>query len=72
MFYQPDVEPVHKLEHRDRSRQLSDHEVSGGMDQRRRGRRHPAANESRHGRSIGLSLSLTGGFNGELSLQCAH
>lgn len=38
LFYQPDVWAAHKLEHRDRSQHLSDHEVSGGMDQRRRER----------------------------------
>lgn len=43
----------------------------GGMDQRGR-KRDSAANESHHARSIELSLSLTGGFNTELSQQYAH
>lgn len=53
VFYQADV----KLRRRDTSQSLLDPEVSGGMDQRDgEKKRHPAANESRHTRSMELSL----------------
>lgn len=62
---------MHGLRHRDGSQQLSDDEMWRYGSEREE-KRLSAANESHHARSIELSLSLTGGFNTELSQQYAH